>query len=91
MIPMKLTVFIPKIIRHPNESNCVEIRFDKNSSLQHVLKDVLQDRYDLIFNSDGSCKGFAKCYYNDNSIENLSDVHLSDGDEFEIITSMSGG
>lgn len=88
---MKFQLFIPQVIRKAYEPYYITLSFESNSNLQEILRNFLQERYDLIFNDDGSCKGFAKCFYKNDCIDNLSEISLSDGDEIEIVMSMSGG
>ncbi len=88
---MKVMLILPRAIRNKEEASCIELLFETKTNFQEVLKNFLQERYSLIFNENGECKGFAKCFHNNECIDSLHDFLLEDGDEIEIITSMSGG
>ena len=88
---MRFKLLLPRAIRKIQEPSCISIERNDNFELYSSLKEILKDRFDLIFNEDGSCKGFVKFFHNDKCIDNLHEIKISNDDELEIITSMSGG
>lgn len=88
---MCFKLLLPRAIRKMQEPSCLSIDLNEDFELYSSLKEILKERFELLFNEDGSCKGFAKFFHNDKCIDNLHEIKLSNGDELEIITSMSGG
>lgn len=88
---MKLKIVLPRSLRELGEPAIMEMDCPNQKSLIQIMKEVLGKRYDLVFEDNGSSKGFAKIFHNDICIDSVQDICVSDGDELEIITAMSGG
>lgn len=88
---MRLRLILPIVIRKPEEKSEIDIFLTNTSDLYKSLEDYLGDRFNLIFNKDGSSKGFVRIFFNHEIVDYLRDIKLVDGGELEIITSMSGG
>lgn len=88
---MSYTVIIPGSILKNNELRKQVLQNTENKTAIDDMKDLLQDRYDVIFNADGTSKGYAICFYNNELVDSLHGKHFQDGDELEIIIAKSGG
>jgi len=88
---MKLTVVLPRSICKQDEFRKNILHVSDQINLIDVVKDLLQERFSIIFNEDGISKGFALCFYNDDLLDSLHGKKINDGDELEIITAKSGG
>jgi molybdopterin converting factor small subunit len=88
---MKLNIHIPRILRKEHESSVLSVELNREMPIIKLLQEVLGERFSLVFNENGMAKGFVRIFHNDNYIDNILNVAFADGDDLEIITSMSGG
>ena len=89
---MKVKLILPSVMLENGEASSALLDIQEGSgSAYDFLKSYLGDKFDLLFNFDGTTKGFARVFYNNDCIDNLCQIILSDGGEIEVLASMSGG
>ncbi|STX81247.1 putative molybdopterin converting factor 2 (subunit 1) [Legionella busanensis] len=65
--------------------------FSNESSLQLVLAEFYKDKFNRIFNKDGSLNGYLTIFVNSNQITSVKDVKLNQNDEICVVSSIAGG